>query len=152
VFPALAAIWWVGRRDRRALALFAAWVGGLVLLQLALEPQATLDFLRTLGLGQVGNVENRSIYALSPVLWAVAVIAGVVVARRLAPTRWGWPAAVALSVLATPRLLIYMLSTLVAGLREPDPVGRRGAAAADASVDAADASVDASAPRPEPRP
>jgi hypothetical protein len=124
VFPALAAVWWLGRRDGRALAWFAGWVGALVLVQLILEPEATLAFLGTLGLGQVGNVENRSIYALSPILWAVAVIAGVIVAWRLAPTRWGWPAAVALSVLATPRLLIYMLSTLVAGLREPDPVGR----------------------------
>ena len=46
---------------------------------------------------------------------------GVIVAWRLAPTRWGWPVAVALSVFATPRLLIYQLSTLVAGVREPDP-------------------------------
>jgi hypothetical protein len=55
------------------------------------------------------------------VLWAVAVVAGIAVAWRLAPTRWGWPVAVALSVLATPRLLIYQLSTLVAVIREPDP-------------------------------
>ena len=88
--------------------------------QFLLEPQATIDFVRQFGLGQVGEVENRSIYALSPVLWAMAVVAGVVVAWRLGPTRWGWPVAVALSVFATPRLLIYMLSTLVAVIREPD--------------------------------
>ena len=53
---------------------------------------------------------------------------GIVVAWRLAPTRYGWVAAVALSVLATPRLLIYQLSTLVAALREPrsgPPAGDR---------------------------
>ena len=49
----------------------------------------------------------------------MAVVAGIIVAWRLAPTRYGWVAAVALSVLATPRLLIYQLSTLVAALREP---------------------------------
>lgn len=120
VFPALIAIWWIGRHDVRSLAWFGAWVAALVAVQFILEPQATIDFVRQFGLSQVGDVENRSLYVLSPVLWAIAVVAGVVVAWRLAPTRWGWPAAVALSVLATPRLLIYMLSTLVAVIREPD--------------------------------
>ena len=121
VFPALVAIWWVGRRDVRSLAWFAGWMAGLIAFQFVVEPRATIDFIQQFGLGQVGEVENRSLYAFSPVLWGIAVVAGVVVAWRLAPTRWGWPVAVALSVFATPRLLIYQLSTLVAGLREPDP-------------------------------
>ena len=33
---------------------------------------------------------------------------------------YGWAAAVALSVLATPRLLVYMLMTFLAVLRQPD--------------------------------
>ncbi len=40
---------------------------------------------------------------------------------RLAPTRWGWAAAVTFSVLATPRLLSYMLMTFLAVVREPRP-------------------------------
>ena len=127
VVPALLAIWWIGRRDVRSLAWFAGSVAVLVAVQFVLEPQATFDFVRQFGLGQVGDVENRSIYALSPVLWAIALVAGVIVAWRLAPTRWGWPAAVALSVFATPRLLIYMLSTLVAVIREPDQPKRDSA-------------------------
>ena len=119
VFPALAAIWWLGRRDTRSFMWFVAWVAVIGVVQLVLEPAGTLAFPSTLGLEQVGNVENRSLYAYSPVAWAVAVVAGAVVAWRLAPTRYGWAAAVALSVLATPRLLIYQLSTLVAALREP---------------------------------
>jgi hypothetical protein len=121
VFPALVAIWWVGRRDVRSLAWFGGWMAALIAFQFVVEPQATIDFVQQFGLGQVGDVENRSLYAFSPLLWGIAVVVGVVVAWRLAPTRWGWPAAVALSVFATPRLLIYQLSTLVAGLREPDP-------------------------------
>jgi glycosyl transferase family 87 len=120
VFPALIAIWWIGRRELRPLALFVGWMAALVALQLVLAPQATIDFIRTFGLGQVGNVENRSLYALSPLLWGAAVAAGIVVAWRLAPSRWGWAAAVVLSVFATPRLLIYQLSTLVAAIRPPD--------------------------------
>ena len=119
VFPALLAVWWLGRREMRPLAWFAAWVVALIAVQFVLAPQASIDFVRTFGLGQVGNVENRSLYALSPVLWAAAVVAGIVVAWRLAPSRWGWAAAVALSVFATPRLLIYQLSTLVAAVRDP---------------------------------
>jgi hypothetical protein len=119
LFPALVALWWIGRRDRRAVVVFAAWILGLALVQLVLAPQATLDFLATLTLEQVGEVRNISPYALSPLLWAVLVVAGVVLALRLAPGRWGWAAAVALSVLATPRLLVYMLMTLVAAIRDP---------------------------------
>ena len=101
--------------------MFGGWRAALIAFQFVLEPANTIAFVQTFGLGQVGEVENRSLYVLSPVLWGIAVLAGIVVAWRLAPTRWGWPAAVALSVLATPRLLIYMLSTLIAALREPDP-------------------------------
>jgi hypothetical protein len=129
VFPALAAIWWLGRRDMRSFMWFVAWVAVIGVVQLVLEPAGTLAFPSTLGLEQVGNVENRSLYAYAPIAWAVAVLAGTVVAWRLAPTRYGWAAAVALSVLATPRLLIYQLSTLVAALREP-----RGTATASASA------------------
>jgi hypothetical protein len=125
LFPLLAAIWWVGRRDVRSLGRLAAWLVGLGLVQLVLEPNGTLAFPGFVGLDQVGDVNNRSLYALSPWLWAAAVAAGIAVAWRLAPTRWGWIAAVTLSVLATPRLLVYQLSTLVAGLHEPD--GAKGA-------------------------
>jgi hypothetical protein len=117
LFPALVAAWWIGRRDWPALGAFVAWMVGLALVQLVLEPQATMDFLGTLTLGQVGEVRNISPYVVSPVLWAVLVGAGALLAVRLAPTRWGWAAAVALSVLATPRLLVYMLMTLLAALR-----------------------------------
>jgi hypothetical protein len=119
IFPALVAIWWLGRRDVRSFAWFMAWVAAIGILQLVLEPAGTLAFPASLGLEQVGNVENRSLYAYSPIAWAVALVVGTVIVWRLAPTRYGWVAAVALSVLATPRLLIYQLSTLVAALREP---------------------------------
>ena len=123
VFPGLVAIWWIGRRDVRSLAWFAGWMAALIAFQFVLEPANTIAFVQTFGLGQVGEVENRSLYALSPVLWGIAVLAGVVVAWRLAPTRWGWPAAVARARLATPRLLIYQV--LDARRRAAEPIRRR---------------------------
>jgi hypothetical protein len=133
ILPALAAIWWIGRRDWRSLAHFVAWVAALGVVQLVLEPAATLAFPSVFTLAQVGEVRNFSPYVISPILWAALVAGGAIVALRLAPTRWGWAAAVALAVLATPRLILYQLMTLLAGLREPG-----GARAANAEpVDAA---------------
>jgi Glycosyltransferase family 87 len=129
LFPALIACWWMGRREWRSLASFSAWTAGLAILQLVLAPQATLDFLTALTLKEVGAVRSFSPYALSPLLWAALVLVGIVVALRLARSRWGWSAAVGLSVLASPRLLTYMLMTLLACLRRPDrlrPADARG--------------------------
>ena len=120
LLPALVAVYWLGRRDWRSLRRFGAWVAALALVQLILEPAATIAFLGFPSLAQVGAVNNLSIYAVSPPLWAALVVAGTVAAFWLAPTRYGWAAAIALSVLATPRLLAYQLSTLLAGLRPPN--------------------------------
>lgn len=117
LFPVLAGVWYLGRRDWSSLARLCSWLGVLGGLQLILEPAATLDYVRALELGWVGDVRNLSPYAISPLLWAALVVAGLLATLRLAPTRWGWPAAVALSVLATPRLLSYTLMTLLAALR-----------------------------------
>ncbi|MEO5940031.1 MAG: glycosyltransferase 87 family protein [Candidatus Limnocylindrales bacterium] len=119
LLPALVAIWWIGRRDVRSLGWFALWTASLGLLQIVLEPAGSLAFPGFLGLDQVGAVANVSPYAISPILWVILLVAGGAAAWRLAPTRWGWMAAIALSVLATPRLLVYQLSSLVAAVRDP---------------------------------
>jgi hypothetical protein len=124
LFPALVALWWIGRRDWPALGRFAAVCIALVVVQLALAPQATLDYLPFLLTDQVGQVASVSPFVISPILWLVLVVAGVVAALRWAPTRAGWAIAVAVSVLASPRLLVYQLTSLLAGLREPR--GRAG--------------------------
>jgi hypothetical protein len=123
----LAAVWWIGRRDWPALRWFAIWMAALILFQFVVEPAATLAYPSVVGLEQVGQVRNWSPYAISPVLWAGLVVVGLIVALRLAPTRHGWLAAVAFSVLATPRLLLYQLMTLLAAVREPETASAAGA-------------------------
>lgn len=123
LLPALAAIYWLGRRDRSALARFVGWVIALALVSFVLEPKGSLAFVGFTDLDQVGAVRNLSLYPISPVLWAAFAIGLALVAVRLAPTRYGWIAAVALSVLASPRLLMYQVSTLMAAKRGPDDAG-----------------------------
>jgi hypothetical protein len=130
LFPGLVAVYWVGRREWRRLGIFAAWLAGLVALQLVLEPSATLAYIDFLRDQQLGGINSLSLYDVSPVLWAVSVVVLGLVALRLAPTRWGWAAAVVLSVFAAPRLLSYQLSTLLAGFGGPD-VARRSATSGD---------------------
>ncbi len=120
VFPALVMIWWLGRRDWQAFGAFIGWTLILVIAQAAFEPTGTKAFLGILTLEQVGDVRNISPYAISPILWVVLSVAGAVGAVLLAPTRWGWPAAVALATLASPRILVYVLMSLIAAVREPD--------------------------------
>ncbi len=122
LFPWAVGIIWVARRDWRSLGRFAGWILALGIVQLVLEPEATVAFISFSTLEQVGSVANLSPYAISPLLWVTAVIVLGIAAWRLAPTRWGWAAAVALSVSLTPRLLAYQLSTLLAALggRERD--------------------------------
>jgi hypothetical protein len=120
ILPVIVVIYWLGRRDWRAVGRFVAWFVGLSVLTFILEPAGTIAFIGFSGLAQVGDVQNRSLYAISPVLWGVFVVALLGLALRYAPTRAGWALAVASSVLVSPRLLLYQLSTLQAAVRPPD--------------------------------
>jgi len=125
LFPALIALWWIGRRDWRRFAEFVGWMAILGVVQLILAPQATLDYLTAINLHQVGSssaLRNISPYAVSPLLWAGLVVAGGLLVLALARTRFGWAAAATFAVLANPRLLIYALMALLAVVANP---GRR---------------------------
>ncbi|NJD30002.1 MAG: DUF2029 domain-containing protein [Chloroflexi bacterium] len=123
LFPALLALWWLGRRDYESLLAFLAWAALLGLGQLLLERQGTLAFFGSVGLDQLGEVRNFSPFVLHPALWVGLLAAGALAVLALARTRWGWPAAVALATLAPPRLLVYMLTSLLAALRQPKVAG-----------------------------
>ena len=78
LFPWLAAAYWVGRRQWTALARFVAWIAGLFLLQLLIEPAGTLAFFRLEWLDASFEVRNVSLWVIHPALWLVgAVVAGV---------------------------------------------------------------------------
>jgi len=131
LLPALVALYWLGRRDWRRLSRFVAWSAVFVILQLFMEPAGSVAFVSQTNLGLVGQVNNLSPYAFSPLLWFVLALGGLALTLRLAPARAGWATAVAYSVLATPRLLEYMLMTLLAAIR---PTDGDAAAASKANV------------------
>ena len=127
LFPALLALWWVGRRDWRRLAEFIGWMAAIGVVQLVLAPQASLDYLTAINLHQVGApgaIRNISPYAVSPLLWAALVVAGGLLVLAVARTRVGWAAAATIAVVANPRLIVYLLMALLAVISTP---GRRQA-------------------------
>lgn len=124
LLPALVAVFWVGRRDWVSLRRFLGWTAGLGILSFLLEPTGTGTFLGFTDLAKVGNVENRSLFAISPVLWVASTAVLLAMALRFAPTRAGWALAICLAVFATPRLLLYQLSTLQAAVRRWLPEDR----------------------------
>lgn len=134
--PALIAIWWLGRRDFQSFLAFVVWSALLVLAQVALDARDTFAYFGRVGFAEIGQVRNISPYAQSPELWIALVLVGALVTLGLARTRWGWPAAVALATLAPPRLLVYMLTGLLAALRQPRPAGEPDP---DAPIDAVSA-------------
>ena len=121
--PVLVAIWWLGRRDWQSLIAFAVWMALLALAQLVLEPGGSAAFFNNVGFAQIGEVRNISPYAQSPVLWISLVVVGALATLALARTRWGWAAAVTLATLSPPRLLVYMLTGLLAAIRQPKVAG-----------------------------
>ena len=141
LFPLLAGIYWLARRDWRDFGRFVGWTGSLALLQLVLDPGDTLAFPGTLTVvsTQVAEAGNHDLspFGYSPILWVALVVLGVACAWRLGRTRWGWAAAVALSVLSSPHLFSYNLMTLLACLRQKGGESRgpaRGSAWPDRSA------------------
>lgn len=123
LFPALIAIWWLGRREFDAFFAFLVWSALLALAQLVLEPGGSFAFFGSVGLEQLGEVRNISPFTIEPALWVGLLLIGCLVALGAARTRWGWAVAVSLATLAPPRLLIYMLSSLIAAIRVPRAPG-----------------------------
>lgn len=123
--PVLIAIWWLGRRNWEAFFAFLIWIVLFALVQVLIDFENTVAYFQNVGLDQIGAVRNISPYAQSEVLWIALVLAGALLALALARTRWGWPAAVALATFSPPRLLVYMLTGLLAAVREPRLAGER---------------------------
>jgi hypothetical protein len=126
LFPAVIVLYWLGRREWQSAAAFVLWAGLIALAQLAIEPGGTIAYLRQLGLEQLGEegvLHNISPFTVSPVLWLVLAFLGCALTIVAARYRVGWAVAVGFATLAPPRLLVYMLTGLLAAVRQPRAPG-----------------------------
>jgi len=119
LMPLLAAAFWLVRRDVPSLVRCAFWSAALTVVQVVLAPADTLAYLQLGWLRGAMDWNTISPYRVHPLLWVALVVALVVAVVRTRDGRWGWASAVALSVLAHPRLLLYQLLTLLAAFGGP---------------------------------
>ncbi len=120
--PALAVVWYVGRRDWVALRWYAAALAVLLLVQ-APWLGAFADFYAT-DPAAVSTIPGMSLRALGPAVWVVGVVVAGVLAYRFANTRYGWLLATLLQLAALPRVLLVNLALLLAAPL-PGASGRR---------------------------
>jgi hypothetical protein len=117
--PALAIVWYLGRREWANLAWFAAAMAVLLLVQLPWLP-AMLEFYLTEP-AATETIPGMSLRAVGVVPWIVGTAAFGAMAMVLASTRYGWLLATVLQLVALPRVLLVNLALLLAA---PLPAGR----------------------------
>jgi glycosyl transferase family 87 len=119
LFPALIVFFWLGRQELESAVAFLVWTVLLVAAQLIIEPSGTMSFFGSVGFAQLGDVRNISPFTISPLVWYGLLFVGCAAIVVTARMRWGWALAVTVATLAPPRLLIYMLMSLLAAVRRP---------------------------------
>ena len=122
VFPGLVAVYWVGRREWRRLGTVRGLDGGSHRVPVRARAGGDARLHRLPAVRPGGQrPEPLALRDLAASLAGLGRGDGRRSPSILARTRWGWPAAIVLSVFATPRLLSYQLSTLLAAFRPTEP-------------------------------
>ena len=140
IHPVIGLVWFAGRRDLRAIALYGAACAVLLVPQLPWLDDFVRYFLNDPA--AVETIPGMSLRAIHPVLWGVGIVVAIALAWRYAGTRYGWMLATVAQLIALPRVLLVNLALLMAAPLPP----RRPVAAADP------ASATSSTPGPAARP
>jgi hypothetical protein len=123
LFPVLIALYWLGRREFESLLAFLVWSVLFIAIQVVVDGPNSFAFFRNVGFEQLGEVRNISPFIASPIAWLGLLLVGCVAILVAARSRWGWAVAVTVATLAPPRLLVYMLTSLLAAVRRPKAAG-----------------------------
>lgn len=118
--PALAVVWYAGRRDWRMLGWYAAAMAVLTIIQLPWIPEM-IEFYLTDPVA-TETIPGMSLRALGFLPWVLGTIAVGSAALWFAGTRYGWLLATILQLVALPRVLLVNLALLLAA-----PLPRAGA-------------------------
>jgi hypothetical protein len=110
--PALAIVWYLGRREWRLLGWYLAAMAVLVVIQLPWLG-AFVDFYVHDPVA-TESIPGMSLRVLGTVPWLIILAAFAVAAYFLAPSRYGWLMATVLQLVALPRILLVNLALLLA--------------------------------------
>jgi hypothetical protein len=137
--PALAVVWYAGRREWSNVAWFAAAMIALTVIQLPWIPAMIRFYLADPVATE--TIPGMSLRALGPAPWILGTLSVGILALRFADSRHGWLLATVLQLVALPRVLLVNLALLLAAplpaadrraestaRRAPDRSTRRGSA------------------------
>jgi hypothetical protein len=117
IHPALAVVWYAGRREWKLLAWYAAAMAVLTVIQLPWLP-AMVEFYRS-DPTATETIPGMSLRAIGIVPWVVGTVAVGIAALWFARTRYGWLLATLLQLVALPRVLLVNLALLLSAPLPP---------------------------------
>jgi len=117
IHPVIGLVWFAGRRDWRAIALYGAACAVLLIPQLPWLDDFVQYFLNDPA--AVETIPGMSLRAIHPALWVVGIVVAIAVAWRYADTRYGWLLATVAQLIALPRVLLVNLALLMAAPLAP---------------------------------
>jgi hypothetical protein len=120
IHPVIGLVWFAGRRDWRAIGLYAAFCAVLLLVQLPWLGDFIDYYLNDPAAAEA--IPGMSLRAIHPVVWVVGFVVVLALAWRYAGTRYGWLLATVVQLVALPRVLLVNLALLLAAPLPP----RRG--------------------------
>ena len=110
--PALGTVWYVGRRDWRGLAWFAAAMAVLVVIQAPWLGQF-LEYYRTDADASITLYRGWGLRLAGDVAWIIGAAITGLLAFRFASSRYGWMLNMVFQLAALPRLLPTNLALLL---------------------------------------
>jgi hypothetical protein len=132
IHPALAIVWYAGRREWRLLGWYAAAMAVLTVIQLPWLPEMVDFYLNDPVATEA--IPGMSLRALGVAPWIIGTAAVGVAAFWFARTRYGWLLATLVQLVALPRVLLVNLALLLAAPLPPRAEARRSAAATPAEA------------------
>jgi len=117
IHPVIGLVWFAGRRDWRALGIYAGVAGALLLVQLPWLGDFVRYYLTDPAAAE--TIPGMSLRAIHPAVWVVGIVVMLVLAWRYAETRYGWLLATVAQLVALPRVLLVNLALLLAAPLPP---------------------------------
>lgn len=117
IHPVIGLVWFAGRRDWRAISLYAAACAVLLLVQLPWLDDFIDYYLHDPAAAE--TIPGMSLRAIHPAVWVVGFLVVLALAWRYAGTRYGWLLATIAQLVALPRVLLVNLALLLAAPLPP---------------------------------